>query len=171
MTTKRTFDVALKAFLKSQTELMSLARECAGIALVHFAEHGDVSYIQRLHDALAKNFMRRVAFVAWACEHSPLVFEGGKFKKDTSETAVEFRVDEALQVDFWDFRPEATVEYYVGTDVIEALTKVVKNFESGKKKIPAPDSDAEVVLHAAKKAIANLMRVAPASPTSPASLN
>ena len=168
-TTSRTFDMALRAFLKSQTELMGLARECANLAISHFAEHGDTSYLQRLHDAFAKNFMRRTALVAWACEHAPIVFEGSKFSKDKSETAVAMNLDGALSVDFWDFKPEAVAEYYVGSDVIEALTRALKTFEGGKRKIPAPDSDAETMLAAAKRAVSQLTHITAAA--TPASMN
>ena len=171
-TTARTFDAALRAFLKSQTELMGLARECANLAISHFAEHGDTSYLQRLHDAFAKNFMRRVALVAWACEHGPIVFEGNKFTKDKRENAVAMNLEGALSVDFWDFKPEAVAEYYVGADIIEALQRALKAFEGGKRKIPTPDSDAETMLAAAKRAVSQLTHISASSEAAtPASMN
>ena len=178
--TKRDFDAALKAFVKTQGELVGLARECANMAIQHFAEHGDVSYLQRLHDAFVKNFMRRTALVAWACDFMPLEFKQGKFSKDKRENAVEPRLVEALQVDFWDYKPEAVVEFYVGSDVLEALKRTIKQFENTDRKAPA-DENAVAFVKSAKNAIEQLGNIVAALPkadrlpqneaTSPASLN
>lgn len=164
-TTKRDFEVVLAAFVKSQEQLVGLAREAANMAISHFAEHGDVAYLQRFHDACRKNFMRRQALVSWACDFMPLVFEGGKFSKNKKEDAIEPDLEGALASDFWDYKPEATVEFYVGSDVIKALNKVIDGFDGGKRKMPA-NEDATKMVNAAKNAVSRLQNVLAALPTS-----
>ena len=153
--TKRSFDAALAAFIKGQNNLANLARECANLALTHFDEHGDVSYLQRFHDAFRQNFMRKKALVAWACEHMPLTYEGNKFSKNKADDAVKPNLTAAVAVDFWDFKPEGAIEFYVGSDVLKALNKILDNFDAGKKKKPANDKAHDVVI-AARRVLSNL---------------
>lgn len=178
MTTKRDFDTVLKAFVKTQGELVSLAREAANMAIVHFDEHGDVSYLQRLHDAFQQNFMRRQALVAWAADHMPLAFSQGKFSKDKRDSAVVPNLAGALAIDFWEYKPEPTVEFYVGSDVIKALNRVLDGFEGKRKE--AADENAHKMVVAAKNQIEKLNNILAAlptnnlgddQPTAPASMN
>lgn len=106
------FDAALSAFKKSTETAMSAALAASQMALQHYAQHGDVLYLQRFYDAMPANFSRRVAFKAWVVAFAPAL----SFKKEQFTLAgngfkpADTDVDGALAAPFWDFAPEKEVK-------------------------------------------------------------
>lgn len=153
-----TFSDVLKKFVKAQGDTMRWARMASEMALSHFCEHGDVSQLQTFHDAMAKNFARRVAFVTWACTHAPLQFDKTKFSKDKTSPERKLTLADAVKVPFWDFAPEKPVSFFLPADVYEAAVKAVEKFTRGEKNKPADDAASEYIntLLAAIKAVSPL---------------
>lgn len=131
--TPRTFEEKLEAFKNATTRSKKYALECSQMALQHFADHGNVHYLQMFHDAMPKNYLRRNAFVKWAVDHAPLVWKESKFRKDLDSTkAVDLA--KAFKTPFWDYNPENPITNYTSETVVEAFEKVIKKFDGDKQK-------------------------------------
>ena len=127
-----TFNDALLAFRKSNALSRAWARYCAEHSLMHFSQHGDVTYIQRFHDALTRNWNRRNAYVSWLVEFSPIAYDNGKFSKDKRENAKPFNLTGALKEPFWDFKPEKEYGEMTLLGVFEMLFKSLDKAEKHK---------------------------------------
>jgi hypothetical protein len=136
----KTFLEMLEAFKTATSRSKKLALDCSQMALQHFADHGNVHYLQLFHDAMPKNFLRRGAFIKWACDHAPLVWKESKFRKDTSEAAVTLDLARANKVAFWDYNPETPILNYNSDNVIAAFEAVIKRFDNGDKTKPADNA-------------------------------
>lgn len=155
------FDKALKGFVASISKSMTFARECAEMAIRHFQEHGDVTYLQRFRDAMPENYSRRAAFDLWMRDHSPITMKDKRLVKDNSETAKPFNIDGACAKPFWDYAPEREQVAFGADDVVISIERVLHRFENTKKYKPADDA-AQARLDLAKAAIANLKTAAAA---------
>src|SRR3990167_8408874 len=119
------FTKTLKVFKSLTGKTMALARQLSEAAIGHFAEHGDLVYAQEFLDAMPKNYLRRVAFLKWLAAFSPIKMEGEKLLKDKRPEAVEFNLDGAKKLPFWDFAPDPEQITFSYDDVIVALHKTV----------------------------------------------
>lgn len=80
------FEKALSSFREGSSS-QRLARMCAELSIEHFEAHGDVTYCQRLLDAMPQNYLRREAFRKWLRAHFPIgENEEGKLCKDVRES-------------------------------------------------------------------------------------
>ena len=158
MTAKpKTFDQILALYIKHQALTMTYARQLADMAIEHFSVHGNLTLAQRFHDAIEENYGRRVAFVAWMQAFSPTLYEKGKLNKDKTEDAVEFDVEKAKAVAFWEFAPEIKATTWTGPELIEALNRVIKTHEGSSKKKRQPANEIAVrTLENAKRVIATI---------------
>lgn len=97
-------------------------------ALYHAQEHGDVTLMQRVVNALP-GFARRNALLAWAVAF-------GKFSIDEDGTNViydkhsETKLELAMAKPFWDFKPEAAFKPF---DLQEEMAKLIKRAEKAAK--------------------------------------
>lgn len=156
------FDKARATFRKGIETSKSLAEKLSVAALAHFAEHGDTSYIQDFYSDLrgvGKNYLRSAAFLKWLVAYAPVKMEAHKFVKDqeraitlnwANEEAKAALLAKAAETTFWDHDPELAVVNYKADDVIEAVEKLVKRFESGKN-MKAADADASAVVVSLKE--------------------
>lgn len=131
MTNEQTFDDKLNAWSKGIQHSMKLAATLANEAIIHFRDHGDVAYIQKMDDAIklhAKNYVRRAAFHAWLSAHLPISYVDGKFCKAKGKDFDNALVEKALTTPFFDFAPERPVVTWKGDDVVEAAKRAVKKY-------------------------------------------
>ncbi len=149
ITTEADFNVRLKGYVKATKMAMSAARALSNFAISHFKDCGDLGPAQRFHDAMVRNYSRQPAFVKWLAAHAPIVMEKGKFLKDKSENAIDFDVEGAAKIAFWEFAPEQVIENYTIDDVLIALTATLKKFEG--KKYRAADDDTVVQMEKYKQ--------------------
>ena len=133
---KEVFEQSMRIFIKSTATSMRTALKLSQMGLEHFAECGDTIWLQRFHDAMPKNFHRRVAFVKWAQTFAPISFEENKFSKDKSEDANELDLVGAMKTTFWDFTSETPLAFWKDADLIQALEREIKKRE-GKKQVAA----------------------------------
>ena len=144
--TDMTFPQALSEYKKSIKKTSELALACSIMALGHYAQHGDVTYIQQFFAATPKNYGRREAFKLWACDHAPLMFDQGAFKKDhdraeNGENGAILNVElEAAQAKpFWDYHPEKEAQVYAPSDVITQLKRVTGRYHNENRYKPEDD--------------------------------
>lgn len=131
---REVFEMNLKGFKETQTSNMDYAWKCAQAALIHFHAHGDVIWIQEFHDAMDKNYSRRVAFIAWLRKYCPIAMEGGKFKKDKGDNAVEFNMADALSAPFWEQEPpEVQITNFSSDDLNKAIWNTIKKFQNNER--------------------------------------
>jgi hypothetical protein len=169
-TNSLTFDQALAKFIGATKNSQEYALMCSTMALAHFAAHGDVTYVQRFHDAIPKNYGRQAAFVIWACDFAPIKMEQKLFKKDhdraeNGENGAIKNVDMtgAAAKPYWDYVPEKPIMTYAKNDVIAQLKRVTGRFRNTDKY--RPDSEADVAfLAAVDSKIGELERLATATP-------
>ena len=155
---RQDWDKNLKGFKSSTQRSKNLALICSVAALEHFAEHGDVVYLQEMHDAMPANYLRRAALLQWAKDHSPLTMgEDGKLAKDKSDKARPFDIAKAKEKAFWDYMPEREVVFFDESDIIVSLERAIKRFESKNMKPKSEAAKAE--LDKAKDAIKALKPV------------
>jgi hypothetical protein len=133
--TKLGFDALLHKFISSQRTTMNYARKLSEMALQHFHDHGDVTYLTRLYAAFEKNFMRRSALVKWACAHAPLRFEKSEFSKNKDSGAVELNLKAAFETPFWDFAPEQEITRYTVTAAYQRLANTYKTLTGEKSEL------------------------------------
>ncbi len=133
---KLSFAVALGRMVAHTSNSMAYARYCAELAIIHFEKSGDLCHCQSMHDAMAKNYVRRSAFVTWLQEHAPVLIENKKFSKDKHVNAAEFNTKSALAKPFWEFVPEKKVEPIIfGIDnIIDGLIKALDKLDDKKHK-------------------------------------
>lgn len=142
MAQKMTFDQVLAAMVKATDTAAQYALEASHMALTHYRDHQDVTYVQRLHDAMKKDFLRRNALVAWACEFAPIKVDKGKFTKDHDRIKGEgdeafraaFDLETAFKTSFWEFKPEQPIQTYYADNIVKAFEQVRDRFHSDKKR-------------------------------------
>jgi hypothetical protein len=143
------FDARLIAFVKATKSSMAAALDCSKLAILHFEQHGDLSYAQRFLEAMPKNYVRRVAFVKWLAAHAPVLVEQAKLVKDKGENAVPFNTKAALAMPFWEYAPDQEDIIVTSEDAFKKFQAAVKFFrrdnvkmkdEAGKKLVDAVDS-------------------------------
>lgn len=118
-------NVLIEAIKKAGAKLEGEIHQAACSALWHAEQHGDVTIMQKLIDALP-GFARRNALIAWAVEF-------GKFKADKEGKSVEFNkfgktglIERAMDKPFWEFKPEAPFQAF---DMKAELAKLLKRAE------------------------------------------
>ena len=156
---RKTFETLLAQFVKSTSDSMEAARELANITISQFDEHGDLSFAQSFVDAMPGNYIRRVAYLSWLADYSPLIVEGGakdgyKLSKDKSPEANEFNVAVATAISFWEYKPEPEQIHFGQNDVVKALKAAVRKF--GKDRYHASSDQATLAVSAAKDMITEL---------------
>lgn len=155
------FKKALALYQKRSTSLKEAAGTCAELALTHFANHGDVHYLQKFADLMQETAtMRRNAFIKWACGVAPIQMQAGKFSQDDSrgnhkdllkkgkdpETGeVKTILAMALEVPFWEYAPEAAIRNYGADDVLKALNTLIKRFENADRSHLSKEASSVVV--------------------------
>lgn len=156
MTDRGAFDKLLMKFKGATTQSKEAIRNASEMALRHFAEHGDVVWLQDCLVAIEehKNYVRRAAFLKWAAAHAPLTLEEGKLVKDKSKTAVEMNIEGACKQPFWEFAPDPEQVNFSTDDVVVALKRTVKKFHRDRYN-PASEA-AAAKLAEAETAIAKL---------------
>lgn len=145
------FDEALKAFAKANDNSLKFARICSRMALSHFSEHGDLSYVQRFFDTMIANYNRRAAYTAWMIKFAPVVLDKMKWSKDKtaegfgkgtpeSHVLTDEQLAAAFKVDFWEFAPEAPIVVITALDFDKALLAFIQRWakESKNRKIDMP---------------------------------
>lgn len=130
----------------------------AGVScLFHIREHGDVTLLARLIEALPKSG-RRKAFNHWAESHAPIEIDdkGAKgvvvqLKKDRKPE--DFKMEDAAGTPFWDFTQErAPVPV-----TLEAILKMVENkLTKAVEQGNATDAQASVLQDAVNDAMARI---------------
>jgi hypothetical protein len=131
-----------------------LAAVLAMVAVTHFAQHGDTSYIADFYGDLStagKNYVRRASFLKWLVKYAPVKMEEKKFVKD-QELAAKMDWDNANgeakaallkaagEVAFYDFDPEAEIVNFSASDVRERVLKLVKTLKNENKAHAADDA-------------------------------
>ena len=177
MSINKQFESLLAEFIKVTGRSMECARELANMTIVHYAgpnkngddKGGDLSMAQMFLDAMTKhcpNYVRREAYLKWLGDHSPIEFDraSGKIVKDKSDGAVDFRVDVALKVSFWEYLPEPSTVDFTTNDVIVALQRTVakytKTTKDGKPRFKSTDGGkADSTIALASTMIAELKTV------------
>lgn len=97
----------------------------AGVSCLHHAaEHGDVTLMQKLIDALPKS-ARRNAVIAWAVEFG--AFEADeKGKNVVYSRESKTRLDDAIKTAPWEFKPEPAFKPF---DFEKELSRLLKRAE------------------------------------------
>jgi len=124
----------LENFKGAITNAKQYAREAALLALDHYREHGDTSYLNQFGEVLtshAKNFTRKNPYLIWACTFANVKWENEKFSKDMSRKDMVIDMEKAAAKDFWDFVPEKVAKAITGDDIIARLKAQLKSFENG----------------------------------------
>ena len=113
---------------KADADIHNTALACA----VHYMDHGDVTLVERLINAIGKATNRK-ALVAWNKAHFPLTIsfdkESGqhKVKARKGRSAEDFKLDAAVEVPFWDFKATRKAAERTPVTVIKsALTAMGK---------------------------------------------
>ena len=129
---REAFEALLATFVQSTQQSMDAARELANIAIQQFAEHGDLSYAQNFLEAMPKNYIRRVAFLRWLCDHAPVTMDTstGRLIKDKDPEATPLNVEQAVQTAFWDYAPDPEQINFGANDVVVALRRVTAKFRN-----------------------------------------
>lgn len=148
---KGKFDDLLAQFVKTKHSAQDYALTLSEMAIDQYAGHGDLSYCQRFHDAMPRNFARRVAFLRWLDAFSPIVVEGGIIKKDRSENATEFNLEGAKAKPFWQFAPDTEQITFTVNDIVTQLKQVVRR--NGNDNHKPEDETAAAALKAADAAV------------------
>ena len=141
------FETALNGFIHTGTAHREYALECSIFAIQHFAEHGDVVYLNRFAEAMTQTkTMRRNALMKWACDFAPLKFEGGKFVGDTKKgKPKDTDIEGALAKPFWEHAPEEMIQNYNGDDVVKMVNQLVKRLKGERAKLN-PEAKQKVTL-------------------------
>lgn len=137
-----TFKTKLEELKKALGSSMALARELAEAALSIFEQDGNLNYITDLTNALPANFGRQAALIKWFRDHSPSVVTSDKnsntysWKKNKTEGATPFNVEEACKTAFWDYAPDTSVKLFASSDIDKRLLGVIKSFKDESKNKP-----------------------------------
>lgn len=144
----------LQGFKSSTTASKNYAKVCSEAALEHFAEHGDVVYLQEFLDAIPTNYGRKAAFLQWAKDFSPLAMKDGKLVKDKSDKANPFDLPGAMSEPFWHHSPDTAIGavFFTEDDVVKSLSRALKRLEAKKPKTET----AKIELYKAKALVASL---------------
>lgn len=128
------FNTVLNTYVSQRNSAMNNLLALSKFGIKHLADCGDLGPLQRLHDSMKKGYENRNGLARWICAYTPTVFESSKFKKDKSEAALPFNIEEALKYPFWEAFPiPEVVNIFSSDNVKEALEKIVTRFENEKK--------------------------------------
>lgn len=155
------FEVALKNFKRSVKSSMRYARDCAELALEHFAEHGNTSKLTTFLEAMPDNYLRKAALVKWAVTFAPLSLESKKFVKDMTRKDMKIDLKAAFEKPFWDFAPEPEIKNFTADDLLANVQTLIRRYENAER-MKAADEQAERTLKALKQAVENVK--VPAAP-------
>lgn len=135
------FDVALSRYINSSRESRQMARLCAEMAIVEFANSGQLAKCQLLLDSISPNYGRLLAYKAWLIAFCPVRFntETKRLKKDKSPEAKPFDIEGALAKPFWEFKPESDPVEFDISDLMKAVSAVLRKHR-GDKMIPKNDA-------------------------------
>lgn len=94
--------------------------------MIHARDHGDVTLLTRLSEAMPKS-SRRKAMVAWVIAHAPLKYNTNEEKftlnKKRAKEDGAWQIEEAAATPFWEFTQEkAPVQY----DLDKAINGLVR---------------------------------------------
>lgn len=94
--------------------------------MIHARDHGDVSLMTKLAEAMPKS-SRRKALVAWVIAHAPLKYNQNEEKfnlnKKRAKEEGAWQVEEAAAVPFWDYTVEPNPVQY---DLDKAINSLVR---------------------------------------------
>lgn len=139
------FDTGLVQFKESTRLNMELALRLSQFSIQHFAQHGDLGPCERFYKSMVKNYHRRTAYLKWLTLYAPVTVDGGIFKKDKSEDAVEFDIVGALRKPFWEAVPSTEETKYWGSDdLVAAIAALIKRYDSDKNR-PMNEAAAETL--------------------------
>lgn len=128
------FNTVLKTYVTQRDSAMNNLLALSQFGIKHVADCGDLGPLQRLYDSMKKGYENRNGLARWVCAYSPTTFEKGAFKKDKSEDALPFNVEEALKTPFWEQFPiPEQINIFGADDVKSALEKIVTRFNNEKK--------------------------------------
>lgn len=144
MTTEQ-FETRLASFSKAIKTSQNAARDCAEQALLQFHKHGSLAFAEKFYAAMPKNFVRRAAFLKWMKDHSPFTVVEGTMKKDKSNDAAEWDIEGALSAPFWDYAPDPEQVYFGSDDVVVALRRTLKRYQSNENYHAASERAAQTV--------------------------
>ena len=125
---KKKFEDLLEIFIKSTAQSMEAASDLAIITIKQFELDGNLALAQRFLEAMPKNYLRRQAYLAWLCDHSPAKLEDGTLRKDKSPDSKPFRVAVAEKVTFWEYLPEKETKNFGSNDVVVAMRHTINKF-------------------------------------------
>lgn len=116
-------NTAIKSIATRGKKLDADIHLCAVSCLYHAQEHGDVTLLTRLVDAMPKSG-RRKALIHWACEHGKLAYKEKEqaFNLDKGKSK-SWKLAAAEATPFWEF----TVEKAPSDVTLEGLVKMVHN--------------------------------------------
>lgn len=127
------FNSTLVTFTNQSKNGLKNLSACSRFALKHAENCGDLGPLQRILDAMPSGYANKTGLIKWAMTFAPIKFDGGKFTKDKSQTALPYALKEAFSQDFWEAFPTPTVVTdFAIDDVTKALENLVKKF-NGKK--------------------------------------
>lgn len=123
------FKAALATYKRDVEASMASAVVASQLAMRHAKTHGDAVFLQRMHDAIPKNYGRRDAFVRWVDKYSPFTIRAGLFVKDEKRTDAAWNLDEAFKIAFYDATPVPQILDITGDTIYKGLDSLVKRAE------------------------------------------
>lgn len=157
------FDKTLKLFVSSTKRSMLYARQLAEYSFDQFEQGGNLAPAQTFFDEMGKtgkNYVRRMAFIKWMADNSPLKIEKGKLTKDKSEDATPFNRKAAMATPFWEANPDPEQVPFSALIVTKRLKGVIKSLEGERYK--AEDEKAKKALKLAHKMVDDFEKAAAA---------
>lgn len=120
--------------------------ETAVLCLTHASEHGDITLLSKLAEAMPKS-TRRKALIAWAVAHAPITFsekqEQFKLKKKRNES--DWHIEEADAVPFWDYTKEKKPAQYDLSKAVNGLVRTIRKAnEQGNLKAGRDTAEAQI---------------------------
>jgi|TARA_R110000787_G_C13300218_1_gene434422 hypothetical protein len=145
------FNNVLNTYVSQRNSAMNNLLALSQFGIKHLQECGDLGPLQRLHDAMKKGYENRNGLARWICAYTPTVFEASKFKKDKSEAALPFNIEEALKTPFWEAFPIPDVlNIFAADEVKSAMEKIVARFQNEKKNKALNENATEAVTKLSK---------------------
>ena len=126
------FDAKLKSFITATKRSMELAWELAQYTFVQFEEHDNLTPAQTLFDAMGKhgkNYVRRMAYLKWLADNSPVKIEKGKLSKDKEKDAKPFNRKKAFAIKFWEANPDPEQIPFSALVVDKRVMGVIKSLK------------------------------------------
>jgi hypothetical protein len=159
---KTQFEAKLDKWCSTLGQFKTNTQEIANEAMTHFAMHGDLLYLQLMHDAIrtkGKNFVRLAAFNKWLMDHAPIKSENNKLTKSTTGAFTDEQktsMEAALLVAFWEHSPETQQANWGADELVADFAKIIAR--RTKQADHAKDSVALQALKAAQGMVLGLTK-------------